>query len=309
MILCVSPNAAIDRTLTVSGYGRGGIFRPESTLIAAGGKGVNVARAVRALGGDSMCMGFIAGHSGNFLLDMLEEEGQASDFTILATGETRTCLILIDPALPEPTVINEHGPTVNAGDWARLRDALLMRDAPTVCFSGSVPPGTSMESFRDTVQACIEDGRAVWVDSSGAALETALQIPYAQIKVNAHEISAAWGRPVRRITEVLDAADFVRGHTHSAVAVTLGAQGAVLVTDAGTWHAVTPPVMVKNAVGSGDSFLAGLALAHARGTSAPESLRLAVAAGAVNAQTKGGGHFQGDAVLHLAAQTQVKRLR
>ncbi len=310
MILCVTPNAAIDRSLVVPNYGRGGVFRPTQTVIAAGGKGINVARAVRVLGGDSLCMGFVGGHTGRHLLDLLAAEALPADFTVLESGETRVCTILIDPALPDTTVINEHGPTVSAKDWERLRAALLAHDeASTVCLCGSLPPGTPLESFTQTAQANIDDGRAVWIDTSGAALAATLGLEGAHVKVNADELSAAVGHAVDTLDAVLAAADRVRHTTHGIVAVTLGARGAVLVTDAGAWQVTPPQVQAKSAVGSGDAFLAALALGHARGQSPEEALRVAAAAGAANALTVGAARFHADDVARLAQETRVTRLR
>ncbi len=310
MILCVTPNAAIDRSLVVHGYAHGGIFRPSHSVIAAGGKGVNVARAVRILGGDALCMGFVAGHSGRHLLDLLAAESLPADFTVLASGETRTCIMLIDPALPDTTVINENGPTVSAQDWARLHAALLAHDeASTVCLCGSLPPGTPLESFIGTVQANITDGRAVWIDTSGATLAAALHVEGAHVKVNADELGAAVGHAVDTLEALLAAVDSVRQTTRGIVAVTLGARGAVLVTDAGAWQVTPPPIRATSAVGSGDSFLAGLALGHARGQSPEDTLRMAAATGAANALTVGAGRFQADDVARLAQETHIIRLR
>src|SRR5262249_29833024 len=141
-ILCVTPNPALDRTLEVPTLRPGAVMRATSERVAAGGKGVNVARALSALGGQARSMGAPGGANGRILADLATAEGLEAVWTWCEI-ETRSCLILVDSAARQATVINEAGPRLSAGDWMRFCAEVLAKatGAQAVCISGSVPPG------------------------------------------------------------------------------------------------------------------------------------------------------------------------
>src|SRR5512140_2395370 len=140
MILCLTPNPAIDRTLLLPGLTAGNVHRAETVIVAAGGKGLNVARAIRTLGGKSLSMGFTGGHAGRLLADLAQREGLDASWTWV-DSETRTCTILV-PASGDATVINEPGLPVSDLDWERLREDIRSSFAGNdlMCISGSWPP-------------------------------------------------------------------------------------------------------------------------------------------------------------------------
>jgi 1-phosphofructokinase family hexose kinase len=293
MVLCVTFNPAIDRTMVVPDFASGGVFRPQQTVVAAGGKGVNVARAIHLLGGDPVCAGFLAGFGGAFLERSLRDEGLQAHWTWLAEGETRTCIILADPGRSFTTVVNEPGPTVSAADWARLRGDILRaaEDRDFVSLSGSLPPGSPLEAFTDLVADLVALGKQVWVDTSGAPLTAAARVPGVAIKINDDEAAVLAKQPVSGIEDAIAAAREICAVTGCCVLITMGAQGAVLTDGRAIWHAVPPAVTIKSGVGSGDSFLAGLLAALSRGEPLPLALAQATAAGTANALSIGGGLF------------------
>lgn len=303
MVLCVTFNPAVDRTLAVPDFAAGGVFRPHTTLIAAGGKGVNVARALRILGAEPVCAGFLGGFSGRFFEEALREEGLRGQWTWLAEGETRTCVILVDHGRAVTAVVNESGPTVDSADWDRLREDVL-RAAATVAFvslSGSLPPGSPLNAFLGLVEALAAAGKQVWIDVSGAPLAAVSRVRGAAIKVNHEEASALIVQPIRNATQAAAAAAILSESTGRCVVITMGAQGAVLTNGRESWYALPPDdLAIKSGVGSGDSFLAGLLDALAHGAGFPVALTRAVAAGTANALSLGGGAFtraEFDAVL------------
>ncbi|MBI5669224.1 MAG: 1-phosphofructokinase family hexose kinase [Chloroflexi bacterium] len=306
MILCVTANPALDRSLVIPGFTTGRIFRPDNLLVAAGGKGINVARALRGLGGEAVCAGFLAGYNGRLLAELAEREGLPGVWTWIE-GETRICTILADPD-GDVTVVNENGPVVTAADWERLADDVTRESAraEAVCFSGSLPPGSPPTAFAGLIQALCESGRAVWVDTSGKALTAALTVPGASIKVNGDEAGEVLGRTIVDASSAADAAGDLQARGQGMVTLTLGAAGAVLARNGQRWHAQPPPLKVVSPVGSGDSFLAGMALAFAQGHAPDEALRRAVAAGTANALTVGGGSFSRVDFERVLAGTTVR---
>lgn len=309
MILCVTPNAAIDFTMLVDELRPGQIHRASESFGVAGGKGVNVARVVRALDGAAHCGGFLAGATGRYLADLAHGEGLEGDWTWV-DGETRTCVMVAHPDHSDATVLNGAGMVVDGAAWLRLQADVLTAAARTragtLCFCGSLPPGSPVEAFDAALRACVAAGHHTWVDTSGAPLAMALAVPGVHIKVNRAELSAALGETLGSIASIAQAARKLMGERGlGAVAVTLGGEGAVLVAPAGAWAAAAPEVPVVSSVGSGDAMLAGLVLALERGDSPQDALRHAVAAGSANAMSLGGGRFTRTEFESIKERTHV----
>jgi len=148
MILCINPNPAIDRTIILPSPVFGGVHRAEQIIVAAGGKGLHVARAIRTLGGESLCMGFAGGHAGHLLADLSQGAGLNFSWT-WTNSETRTCTILVSQN-GDATVINEPGTPVSKSDWKRLQEDVHknISSADWVCLSGSLPPNSSTEDLH-----------------------------------------------------------------------------------------------------------------------------------------------------------------
>lgn len=293
MILCVTPNTALDRTLVVPGYGAGGVFRPQQTIATVGGKGVNVARVVNLLGGAAHCMGFIAGHTGALAAAIAVEEGLDSTWTALDAGETRICTILVDSDSGQTTVVNESGAQTRAADWSRLRDDVLAAAAQTeiICFCGSLPPASPLDSFTALLGELVAAGKSVWVDTSGAPLAAAVQVSGVHIKVNDEEAGVLLGRSLNTLSDVTTAAIALAKGAPASVIITMGKDGAALSDGQTVWHALPPEIDAKSGVGSGDSMLAGLLVGLESGETPAQALRRGVAAGAANALTVGAGRF------------------
>lgn len=305
MILCITPNAAIDRTMIVPRLEYGHVHRAEQSIIAAGGKGLNVARAIHTLGGEALCMGFVGGHTGHLLADLAQQEGLDSSW-IWTKAETRTCTILVSHQ--QATVINEPGMPVSKSDWKRLqRKVRQYVSAETIaCVSGSLPPKSSPDDLRRLLGTLLSSCKQVWVDTSGDALDTALTVPGVCIKVNDHEIGTSLGLEVNDVRSAKRALGVLHERGISAGVITLGAAGAVLATKEGKWYAKGPQVKVISAIGSGDSFLGGLVSAWDAGEDWPECLRSAVAAGTANTLSAGGGQFSLREFRAIRDQVQVQ---
>ena len=291
MIVCITPNPAIDRTLVLPGLDFGEVHRAHKVIVAAGGKGLNVARTVHTLGGEPLCMGFAGGHNGQLLADLAQKEGLNSYWTWM-NAETRTCTILLPPN-GDATVINEPGMPVSSEDWKQLQQDIdnHLSSARLVCISGSLPPDSAPADLQALLDMLREARKQVWIDTSGAALLAALVQPGLSIKVNGKEIGEVLGVEIRDVDSARLALDKLSRYGLDAVVITLGSGGALLATRSGQWLAKGPRVRVVSTVGSGDAFLGGLVSALDTGTSAHEALRDAVAAGTANALSLGGGQF------------------
>ena len=311
-ILCVTPNVSIDRTLLVPGFAAGDVWRAEEVNAGCGGKGVNVARAVVALGHRATCVGMLAGHMGRLAAELATAEGLEAKWT-WTEGETRTCVIIVGSG-GATSVINEPGCAISATDWERfIRDvAAAARNVSAVCISGSLPPGTPDGGLRELVDRAGGHGCPVWLDASGDALaeamaETAAERPGAipaGIKINAQEAAALLGQPIASAEAAAIAAETIHQRGPGSVAITLGAAGAVLVSDAARLWARPPALAAISAVGSGDCFLAGLIAGWQERGSPEDALLLATAAGAANALRPTVGFSTAD-VARLLVETTL----
>jgi fructose-1-phosphate kinase PfkB-like protein len=156
MILCVTPNPAIDRTLLVDALRVGEVHRAKKSLAVAGGKGLNVARTIQALGGEPLCMGLIGGHTGNLLAELAEHEGLSTHWTRMK-NETRTCVILVEDGR-DATVINERGAEVSVEECETfIQDVWRQSErVQLVCVSESLPPGFSIDLFQSLLLGLVE---------------------------------------------------------------------------------------------------------------------------------------------------------
>lgn len=313
MLLAVTPNPTIDRTLRVPVLTVGAVQRATQVRLGAGGKGLNVARVAGILGSPVLATGPLAGKAGQIVADLAAAEGLAADWFWLSQGETRTCL-LINHDAGDATVINEPGPNVSPQDWAGFgRHAQrLAQQAQAVAFSGSIPLGVDPESPGGLARAVAAGGQPVYVDTSGPALEAVLAQPQGlSIKINQMELAAGLNLAAERPpTEwLIEAGQTLLARGAALVVVTRGGQGALAIAPEGIWQAAPPAIELVSTVGSGDSFLAGLAVARLRGQPIQQALALGVACGSANALGDMPACFERSQVDGLLPQVTIEKLK
>lgn len=308
-IICVTPNVALDRTLVVPDFAPGHTSRIHQAIAGPGGKGLNMLRAVRILGGNPLAMGLLGGHTGRMVAAMAAEDDYPAEWT-WHEGETRTCTIIAPPD-GNSTVINESG-QIQASDWTNLTNDICrvaeQTQANIICFCGSLPLGAPPAAPADAIKRLNAMSRQVWVDSSETALENAISAqPYA-VKINRDEIAAVLGLNADTHEEVVYAAKQLIAAGIGAAVVSMGAAGAILVRSDLTAKAAPPPIQAVDPVASGDSLHAGIVTALAAGHGFVEALRAGVAAGTVNALYAGGARFTYQHYLNVLRDTQVEIL-
>jgi 1-phosphofructokinase len=321
MLLCFTPNPAIDRVLLAPGFRHAESVRVADARDSAGGKGVNVARVTRTLGLPARVCGPLAGANGRRIAALAAAEGIDARWCWLAEGESRVCMLVIDQGTRDTLVINERGPTTSVADWNALAQLVAAEaaQASAIAISGSLPPGVAASQLATLLRE-LADHRAVYLDTSGAALAAALDLPLALLKVNAGELGEVLGTPITTPAEARAAAAHVQARGPAAVIVSLGRAGAVAVDTHGAWLARSPDIAAISAVGSGDALLAGVAAALAErrypdpSTSSggaewngelAEALRLGVACGAANTLAVGAGVLRSDDIAQLRATTTL----
>ena len=292
----------------------GEVHRTTNTIVAAGGKGLNVARSLKNIGGTPLARGLLGGYNGRVLADLVATEAVDAVWT-WTTTETRTSVI-IAPADQDATVINEPGPAITEDTWAQLTAdvAAQAAHARIVCLSGSLPPGCSEDAPGDLITAVQQTGCPIWVDTSGSALKQAVRARPDGIKVNLFEAAELLGQPWSSlatnevVTWAVDAAHQLHKMDIPTVVLTLGKLGAVLINAEGAWWGQSPPIKLVSSVGSGDAFFAGLLHEFSQSEDAASALRSAIAAGSANATVVGGGIFSQATFAALRDKTTISSL-
>ncbi|MCY3914545.1 MAG: 1-phosphofructokinase family hexose kinase [Chloroflexi bacterium] len=306
-IICVTPNAALDRTMVVPDFAIGHISRIDRAIAVPGGKGLNVARAVKILGGAPVAMGLLGGHTGRMIAAMWAEDGFEAEWTEF-DGETRTCTIIANQE-GVSTVINESG-LIAPADWKALAADICRaaeRDhVSAICLCGSIPLGAPTDAPSELIARLKGIGARVWVDSSKAALRNAIQAKPFAIKVNRDEIAAALGIEPRRIRDIISAAKNLVDAGTRVVVISLGAEGALLVTENRIVRGRPPAIQPVDPIASGDCLHAGIVTALAAGKDIAEALRCGVAAGTANALYAGGAQFPYNDYRGVLRQTRIE---
>ncbi len=305
MILCVNPNAAIDKTVLVPNFSLNGIHRPQQVIQLPGGKGCNVARTLKVLGQAPVMMSWVGGHAGEFIKDGLAREGIGA-VLVRCDFESRTCLSILDPENRTLTELYEQGEPIPAEQVAafveRFKNEVPRYSAVTL--SGSLPPGVPRDFYAELIRLAREAHVPTLLDTGGDALRLGIAAQPTLIKPNQVEFdelldaglsSAEYARAIADVSEQYG----------TMVVVSFGKEG-VIAADRGQVLRVRPPrIDAVSAVGSGDALLAGLAFGLVRSFSLEESLRHGVAAAAANTLRIGAGVFAKADFNRLLAQVTV----
>jgi tagatose 6-phosphate kinase len=286
MILTVTLNLALDVTYLVGDVEWSGVNRVRAVHRRAGGKGVNVARVLAALGHDVLTTGFAGGMTGEAVLGDLVRAGVPADFVPVG-AESRTTLVVSEPG--GHTLFNEPGPVVTGDELARFVSHYrgLLGRADAVVLSGSLPPGVPVDFYATLAMAAAELGVPAIVDADGPCLRHALGGRPAIVKPNASELA----RAVAHVSSRRGQAEVLRKAGAQAVVVSLGADGSMAVTPGGSWRARVPHEVDGNPTGAGDALVAGLALGLVEGTPWPDRLRRATALGSAAVAAPVAGDF------------------
>jgi len=270
-VLIATPNLCLDRTELVSAVVPGGVLRSKSVEVTAGGKGVNVARVLRAFGHRPPIVGLVAERDGATLRELLAEEG-ATVVGVPAPGYLRQAIIMIEQQVGRTTVLNEPGTRLPPAVWADYREAVraqLPGQRLLVCI-GSLPPGAPLDGYGQLVELARAAGALSVVDSAPGPLAAALSAHPDLVTPNLEEAEAALAGDAGEVLHASDedvperagrAALALCARGARCAAVTAGGQGVAFAAAGGEVHWVPAvPVAVVSAVGAGDSFVGGLAI-------------------------------------------------
>jgi 1-phosphofructokinase family hexose kinase len=312
MIVTVTLNAAVDRTLLVPNFQVGQRHRASVGFLSAGGKGINVGRALKRLGVPVVCTGLAGGRNGTLLVEELTQEGILNDF-VRIRGESRTSTAVLDPTSNVYTEINEWGPEVAEDELDTLREKLayLTQGAEFVVFAGSLPRGVEADFFAEVVRDAGRRHQLAVIDTDGEPLRVGTAGEPYLVAPNVREAEELVGH------EFVDEEDLAGALDEIAE---LGARNVLITLEAGCYallredrnevrlRAQVPELEPVSRIGAGDTLLAGFLAARAAGRSFEDAVRSAVATGAASVLEPGPGRFDPREASRLTPLVTVEHL-
>jgi len=311
VIVTVTLNAAIDRTLDVPNFQRGQRHRATGALTLAGGKGINVARALKALGVPVVATGLAGGRTGTTIVEELTAEAILNDFVRIG-DESRTSTAVVDRIGGTYSEINEWGPHVERAELDVLLDKLryLLSGAELCVFAGSLPRGVEPDFYAEAIREVHRRGVRAVLDTEGEALRLGVDAEPFLVSPNQREAEALAGQELEDEHDFLMALDAV---------AELGARNVLISNDEGCYaliraerqarrlHALAPPVDAVSAVGAGDVLLAAF-LAAPGDRPVDDALRSAIGAASASTLELGAGRFDARVAARLAGLARVEEL-
>jgi 1-phosphofructokinase family hexose kinase len=312
MIVTVTTNAAVDRTLTVPNFQLGQRHRASAGFTSAGGKGINVARALKRLGAPVVATGLAGGRTGTLVVEELTAEGILNDF-VRIRDETRTSTAVLDPTSNVYTEINEWGPEIEDDELETLREKLayLCQGAEFLVIAGSLPRGVDPGFYGELIRDANRRGVLAVLDAEGEALRLGIEAEPYLVSPNMREAEELVGHEFSDIDDVAAGLDEIAA---------LGARNVLITLPTGCYallreereeirvRAEAPALEPVSTVGAGDSLLAGFAAARLAGRPFEESVRAAVGTGAASVLEAGPGRFDPREAGRLASLVTLERL-
>ncbi len=313
MIVTVTVNAALDRTLTVPVFQLGFRHRSSEVLTLAGGKGINVARALKRLEVPVVATGLTGGRTGTRIVEELTSEAILNDFVRIA-DESRTSTAVVDPTGGTYTEINEWGPEVTAGELETLMEKLhyLSQGADFVVLAGSLPRKVPTSFYADAVRDLARRDVRVVLDSEGEPLELGVQAGPFLVSPNQREAEQLVGQELEDDDDFRMALDAIAEMGPRNVLITLE-NGCFALLRLGRktrrFRAFAPHVEPVSTVGSGDVLVAQFLAGVVADVHSEEALRLAVAAGSASVLELGAGRFDPHVAATFAADVELAELQ
>ena len=306
MIATITLNPSLDRTITVDGLAVGESNRWSSLRYYAGGKGIDVSRAVHEMGGQTVAYGFIGGHEGRTLEILLDEDGVLFSFTPIEQV-TRTNFIVSDTKARQQTIINAPGPHISRKELERFTEKLRRISPPPdlMVVSGSVPPGVPADIYHAIITEAKGYGVRTVLDSVGQWLKEGIRAKPYLIKPNVREVEELLETEFPTEEAIIGAALDLVDMDIEMVVISRGKDGIIAATKKSIVKAIPPSVKVRSAIGAGDCTMAGLALKLADGESLVEACRLGTAMGTAAVLTPGTELCHRADVEELLPQIQV----
>jgi len=288
MIITVTLNPALDKTIEIDEFKINSVNRIGSTRVDAGGKGINVSKVVKELKHKSMALGFLGGNSGNQIKNYLD--GLNIDNSFLSVkGETRTNIKIFDKVNNTHTDINENGPSLGKEDITNIKEKIIehCNEDSLVVLSGSVPSGVDISIYGEIIKSVKSKSGKVILDAEGELLMEGIKAGPYMVKPNVEELEKAFGVSINNESEVIEVAKKILEYGVKYVVISQGSEGSIFISSDKIAKVKGLKVEVKSTVGAGDSMVAAMAVAVQENYSFEEAMKLACATSTANVMTEG----------------------
>ncbi|MDO4535710.1 MAG: 1-phosphofructokinase family hexose kinase [Clostridium perfringens] len=306
MILVINLNASVDKRYELEDIKKGSVIRAKTVENTPGGKGIHVANVATILKEDCLVTGFLGGKTGEFIKERLKDYNIEEDF-INIKEDTRECLAFTTNDLVQ-TEILEPGPSVSEEEKQSFLDKYneLIDKSTIVVASGSVPKNIESSFYKELIRIANAKGKKFLLDTSGELLRKGIEEKPYFIKPNKDEIECFTGKVIKSDEDAISEIKKFQEMGVRLVVISLGAEGSIAGYNGKFYKITFPKVHAINTVGSGDSYVAGVAIALNRGYDIKELLKLASACGTANSLEKETGFVREDVVLDLIDKVSVE---
>ncbi len=308
MILTVTANPTIDRVYFIDDFKIGRVHRVNQISRSAGGKGINVARVAGLMGIKTAAMGFVGGYTGDFIQAEIEKQGIKNLFTHIV-GETRTCVNISNKNGVSGEIL-EEGPVILEEERNQFikEYSSCVKDYDIICVSGSLPKGLTSYFYKELIQIARENGKKIIVDTSGNVLEEILSARPYMVKPNQDELSILMNKEIKTDDHIKEALFYLFEKGVEVPFISMGKDGAAALIDGCFLRFFSPDVKVVNAVGSGDSTVAGVASGLDMGYDLEKAIKLGMASGTANTQFEQTGIVTKELVEKFYSRVTVKKI-
>ena len=311
MILTVTPNPCVDKTVFIDELVPGNKIRSQKFTCIPGGKGTNVSRAVKALGRETVALVIVGGYPGRHVVEMIVQQDGVRCSPVWVEGMTRTITTVLEEPIHRQTAFFEPGPQLSDVERQQVLEIFSaeVQSAGVVTFNGAVQGPELHALYRDCITIAKQAGARTILDSYGPEFAQGLYAVPDLVKPNVAEAEGLLGYPLDTDAARTRALDAFHERGVECVVLSLGAEGALASRGGQRLHARPAAIEEINPVGSGDALVAGLAIGMHEGMALEAMLRLGVAAGTANAMSWDIGHFTREEVKAVAERVQVEGWR
>jgi 1-phosphofructokinase family hexose kinase len=310
MILTVTPNPCVDKTIFCDRVELGTIIRGQKASAVAGGKGSNVSRVVKTLGRPTKAFQIVGGHTGAHIEEMISIEDGVETVPVWVSAPSREIVTVLDTGKHVQTAYMEPGPELTPEEVKKVHEVFnqVVGEAKVVTFNGAVSCSALDTLYYDLIPICAEGGARTVLDSHGPAFSEGIKAKPYMVKPNIEEAQELFGETIRSDADILGAIARYRDLGIRLVVISMGARGAFASLDGRALKCTSPKIKEVNPVGSGDALVAGFAVGLMEGMDLEEMCKLGAGAGTANAASWDIGHCSREEIQRYAEEVSVETL-
>lgn len=307
MILTVTPNPCVDKTIVIDALQIGTFMRSQKCTCIPGGKGTNVSRAVKAMGRETKAMVVVGGHPGRHVVEMIERQDGIVCIPVWVDCQTRTITTVLEEPIHRQTAFFEPGSRVTEHEANGIVETFkqAVKGVRVVAFSGTVSDPAIAWLYGELIPIAKAAGAVTILDSHGPEFARGIESTPSMVKPNMAELQELVGYSISTVAARGRAIEYLHARGIELVVLSLGKEGAIVSRGGECFQVIPPPIQEVNSVGSGDALVAGFAIGLLEGQTLEAMARTACAMGTANAMSWDIGHFTKPEVEEIAPRVSI----